>query len=117
MLLREPHNTTIRELLDPISRLPHPVLNRDGKAGAMAVAIEHVSFRALFSGEGSMVVNEVHMEELEFFSLSVMLPRPLLTVLPVFVFTLLEGADEATSDVSDGVKVISDLDGGCSCAR
>jgi hypothetical protein len=111
MLLREPCNAAVRELLDPMGRLPHPILDRDGKARALSIIIEHVPFRTFFSRKGGAVVNKVHPEEFEFFSLSVSFPRPL------FALMLLEGANEAVHNISDSVKVVHDLDSSCSCVR
>jgi hypothetical protein len=48
MLLGESRDVTVGELLDPVSGLPHPVLDGDGEAWASPVAVEHVSFRAFF---------------------------------------------------------------------
>jgi hypothetical protein len=115
MLLREPCNAAIRELLDPVSGLPHPILYRDGKARASSIVVEYVSFWTFFSGESSVVIHKAHPKEFEFFPLSVILPGPLFTVLSMFVFMLLEGSDEATGNIGDGVEVVSDLDSGCSC--
>jgi hypothetical protein len=116
MLLREPCNAAIRELLDPMSGLPHPILDRDGEARAPPVAVEHIPLWAFFGRESGLVIDEACPEELELFPLSVMLPGPLFTILPMFVFMLLEGMDEAAGNIGDGVEVVHDLDGSCGCA-
>ena len=116
MLLKESCNATIRELLDPVSGLPHPILNGDGEAWATAIAVKHVPLRALFSRESGTVVDETCPEELKLFPLSVALLGPLLVVFFVFAFTLFEGLDEAMGNVGNRVKVVSDLDGGGSSA-
>jgi hypothetical protein len=116
MLLKESHNATVRELLDPVSRLPHPILNGDGKARAMSITVEHIPFRAFFSGKCGTVVDKMCAEELEFLSLSIALPGPLFAVLPMLIFTLLKSTDEAVGNVGDSVEVISNLDGRCGCA-
>ena len=63
-----------------------------------------------------MVVNEPGAQEFELFLLGVAFPQPLLTVFLVLPFTLLEGTDKPAGDVSDHVKVVCNLDGGCSNA-
>jgi hypothetical protein len=117
MLLREPHNAAVRELLDPMGRLPHPILDGNGEARASSIIIEHIPFRTFFSRKGGVVVDKACLEEFEFFSLSVSFPRPLFTVLSMFALALLEGADEAACDISDSVKVVRDRDSGCGCVR
>ena len=117
MLLGKPHDATIGELLDPVGRLPHPILNGDCKAWAAAVAIEYVPIRALLSGESGVVVDKAGLEELELFSLGVPLPGPLFLVCSMLTFALLEGADKTARDVGDCIKVISDLNGGFGSAR
>jgi hypothetical protein len=117
MLFRESRDATVWELLDPVSGLPHPILNWNGKAWAAAVTVEYISLGALFGREGGMIVNKTCPEELEFFFLSVVLPGPLLVVFLVFMLTLFEGSDEATGDIGDCVKIVGDLDSGCGCTR
>jgi hypothetical protein len=117
MFFGEPCDMTVWELLDPMGRLPHPILDGDGKARASSVAIEDVPLGAFFSGEGGAVVNEARPEKLEFLSLGILLPGPLLPVLSVLAFALFKGADEAACDVSNRVKVVSNLDGGRGSAR
>jgi hypothetical protein len=112
MLLGEPHHVTVWELFDPVGRLPHPILDGDGEAWAVAIAVEHVSLRAFFGGESGAIVDKACPKEFKLFSLGVVLPGPLFTVLPVFVFSLFEGLDETTGDVSDGVEVVCNLNGG-----
>jgi hypothetical protein len=73
MLLRKPCNMTIRELLDPVSRLPHPILNGDGKTWASPVIIEYIPVRAFFSGESGVIVDESCLQEFELFPLGVVL--------------------------------------------
>jgi hypothetical protein len=116
MLLRESRNATIGELFDPMSGLPHPILDGYGEARASSVAVEYIPFRAFFSGQGGAVVDESCPEEFEFFPLCVALPRPLFAILPVLTLPLLKGADETPRDVSDRVEVVCDLDGGRSSA-
>jgi hypothetical protein len=116
MLLGEPCDATVRELLDPMSGLPHPILDGDREAWTAAVVIEYIPFRAFFGGQSGVVVNKVCPKIFEFFSLGVMFPRPLLMILLVFPFSLLEGSDEAAGNVGDGVEVIRDLDGRGGCA-
>jgi hypothetical protein len=116
MLLREPRNAAVGELLDPISGLPHPILDRDGKARASPIAVEHIPLWAFFGRESGPVIDEVCPEELELFPLSVMLLGPLFAILPMFAFTLLKGTDEAMGDISNGVEVVHNLDGSCGCA-
>jgi hypothetical protein len=112
MLLGESRNTTVRELLDPVSGLPHPILNGDHEAWTAAITIEYVPLRAFFSGKCGTVVDKACPKVLKLFSLGVMLPGPLLTVLSMLPLALLEGPNEAMSNVGDGVKVVSNLDGG-----
>jgi hypothetical protein len=114
MLLGEPRDATVRELLDPMSRLPHPILNGDGETWALSVVIENIPLRALFSGKGSAIIDEACPKEFELLSLGIPLPGPLFLVLLMLALTLFKGADEATCEVSNGVEVICDLDGGCS---
>jgi hypothetical protein len=116
MLLRKPHNAAVRELLDPVSRLPHPVLDRDGKARASSVAIEHIPFWAFFSRERSAVVDKARSEEFELLSLGVALSGPLLAILLMLAFVLFESMDETPGDIGDGIEVVSDLDGSGGCA-
>jgi hypothetical protein len=113
VLFGESRHATIRELLDPVSGLPHPILDRDGKTRAVTVLVEHIPLRAFFSGESGAVVDKACSEEFKFFSLTVMLLGPLFTVLLVFAFALLKGTDKSVGNVSDGVEAIGDLDGGC----
>jgi hypothetical protein len=117
MLLRESCNVAVGELLDPVSGLPHPILNGDGKAKAAAIMIEYIPLRALLGGKGGTIVNEACTEKLKFLPLGVTPPRPLFPIFPVFMLVLLEGADEPTGDVSDGVEIVSELDGSRSCVR
>jgi hypothetical protein len=100
MLFGESHNATVGELLDPVSRLPHPILDRDRKAWAAAIVIEYIPVGAFFGGERGTVVDETCLEEFEFFPLSVTLPGPLFAVLLMLPLSLLEGSDEATSNVT-----------------
>jgi hypothetical protein len=116
MLLGESRDTTVRELLDPVSGLPHPILNGDGEARAPSITVEYIPLRAFFGGQSGAVVDESCSKELEFLLLCVTLPGPLLAIFPVFVLSLLEGANETPRNVRDCVKVIRDLDGGCSSA-
>jgi hypothetical protein len=113
MLLGESCDTTVWELLDPMGRLPHPILDGDSKARASAVAVEDISVRAFFGGKGSAVIDEARSEILEFFSLGIPLPGPLLLIRSVLAFALLKGADEAAREVGDCVHVVCHLDGGC----
>ena len=55
----ESRDPSIRELLDPVSGLPHPILNRDGKARAATVTVEYIPLRAFLSGESGAIVDEV----------------------------------------------------------
>jgi hypothetical protein len=114
MLLRKACDASIRELLNPVGRLSHPILNGDGKTWASTISIEYVSIGAFFSGECHVVVNKAGMEEFEFFPLIVMLPGPLLVILLVLTLLLLEGIDKAIGDVGHSVKVVSDLEGSLS---
>jgi hypothetical protein len=106
----------IRKLLDPMSQLPHPILNGDGETWTLPIAIELIPIGAFFGGEHHVLVNKVGTEELELFSLVVTLSRPLLMILLMFTFSLLKGTDEAVSNVRDSVEVVSDLEGSLSGA-
>jgi hypothetical protein len=117
MLLGKPRNAPVGELLDPVGRLPHPILDGDGKARASSIAIEDIPLGAFFSGEGSAVVNEARPEEFELLSLGIPLPGPPLPVLSMLAFALFKGVDETACDVSDRVKVVRKLDGSCGSAR
>jgi hypothetical protein len=116
MFFGESCHMTIWELLDPVSGLPHSILDRDGKAWAATVTVEHIPLWAFFSGESGTVVDEACSEEFELFPLGVALPGPLLMVFPMFALMLFEGADETASNVGDHVEVVRNLDGSCSCA-
>jgi hypothetical protein len=116
VLFGESRNTAIRELLDPVGWLPHPILYRDGKAGALSIAVEYIPLRTFFSRKGGAIINKARPEEFKFFPLSVSLSGPLFAVLLMFMLALLEGADKAAHNVSDGVKVVRDLNGSCSRA-
>jgi hypothetical protein len=116
MLLKEPRNVTIWELLDPVSGLPHPILNGYGKAWAATVMVEYIPLWAFFSGEGVAIIDKVCTKEFKLFFLGVALPGPLFAILFVLALMLLEGADEAVGNVGNSVEVISDLDGSCHCA-
>jgi hypothetical protein len=59
MLFRKPYNMTVRELFDPMSRLPHSVLNGDSEARAMSIMVKDVSFRTFFRGKGGIIVNKL----------------------------------------------------------
>jgi hypothetical protein len=48
MLLGKPRDTTVRELFDPVSRLPHPILDRDSEAWASSITVEYIPFWTLF---------------------------------------------------------------------
>jgi hypothetical protein len=113
MLFGESRDATVGELFDPMSGLPHPILNGYGEARASSVTIEYVPFGAFFSGQGGTVVDESRPEELEFFPLGVTLPGPLFAVLSMLALPLLEGADETACEVSDCVHIVRHLDGGC----
>jgi hypothetical protein len=117
MLLWESHDAAVGELFDPVSGLPHSILNGDGEAGAASVAVEDIPIRAFFGREGSVVVDQTRSEKLEFLPLGVPLPGPLFLIRSVLAFALLESADEAACDVGDCVKVVSDLNGGLGSAR
>jgi hypothetical protein len=116
MLFRESHNMSIRELLDPVSRLPHPILDGDCIAWTAAIAIEYLPLGAFFGGEGGPVVNKPRPKILKLFSLGVTLPRPLFTILLVLLLLLLKSSDKAPSDIGDSVEIVCNLDGGGSSA-
>jgi hypothetical protein len=112
MLLGESCDATVWELLDPMGRLPHPVLDGDGKARASSVAVEDIPVRAFFGRKGSAVVDKACSEKLEFFSLGVPFPGPLLLIRLVLALALFKGADEAACEVGDCVHVVCHLHGG-----
>jgi hypothetical protein len=116
MLFRESCHATVWELLDPVGGLPHPILDRNGETWAAPIAVEHIPIGAFFSRQSGSIVDEVGSEKLQFFPLGVALPTLLLAVFLMFTFTLLEGLNESTGDVGDGVKIFSELDGGGGCA-
>jgi hypothetical protein len=116
MLLRESRDAAVGELFDPMSGLPHPILDGDGEARAPPAAVEHVPFRTFFRRQGGMVIDKPRPEELEFFPLGIALPGPLFTILSMFTLPLFEGMDKAPCDVGDSVEVVCDLDGSCGSA-
>jgi hypothetical protein len=48
VLFGESRDATVGELFDPVSRLPHPILDGDGEAWAPPIAVKYVPLRAFF---------------------------------------------------------------------